>query len=38
MDDADVIAEGIESAIAELLREADRVDAEREPAPAAGQT
>ena len=38
MDDVDVIAEGIESAIAELLREADRVDAEREPAPAAGQT
>jgi diacylglycerol O-acyltransferase len=36
MDDVDVIAEGIESAIAELLHETDRVADERQAAPAAG--
>jgi hypothetical protein len=34
MDDVEVIAEGIESSIAELLRETGRVEGEREPAAA----
>jgi diacylglycerol O-acyltransferase / wax synthase len=36
MDDVDVIAEGIEASTAELLREAERSEGEREPAAATG--